>query len=530
MKTIFEKKYIVLPVNPDVTRKKIEFYKEGELVFDLDCNVDMINPRHFHYADVSHLVGSEIEIRLNPEMEFRFDFADEMPIEGIYSEPYRPKVHFTAKKGWLNDPNGLFYANGTYHLFFQHNPAGESWGNMHWGHAVSTDLVHWTETDIGLKPDEFGTMFSGSAFVDLKNVSGLKENENNVILLFYTAAGNTSKLSSGKKFTQCMAYSTDNGKTFKKYSKNPVVPHIMSENRDPKVIYSKELEKYIMAIYLDGNDYMLLTSDNLTEWTQFQKIKLENDGECPDIYPLKVDNFDGEYKWVMLGASDNYIVGNFENNRFVVEQSSRPYRVGAKTSYAAQTYDNTGDRRIKIAWEMVRCPFESFNSQMGIPCEISLSKIGNEYYLRSLPVSEFETLRGKESKAADISVNMLNPFKISPLDKNAYEVIISAERKDTDYFEVSMLGINIKIDTRSNKISLLNQTIPLSYNFDRDNISVRFIIDSCGIELFADNGLIYTADNFIADYNLNTLSITSGSYAKINSVSAYSLNNIWENN
>jgi len=158
----------------------------------------------------------------------------------LYHETYRPQFHFTAKKNWLNDPNGLMYYKGEYHLFFQHNPSGIDWGNMTWGHAVSPDMIHWKQLDNAIYPDELGTIFSGSGVVDWSNTAGFKNGNKAVMVCIYTSAGDP--------FTQSIAYSNDKGRTWTKYADNPVLGHIVGSNRDPKVIRHVPTEKWIMAL------------------------------------------------------------------------------------------------------------------------------------------------------------------------------------------------------------------------------------------------------------------------------------------
>lgn len=186
-------------------------------------------------------------------------------------------------------------------MFYQHNPVGNGWGNMHWGHAESDDLVHWEEKEIALFPDEMGTMWSGSAVIDTNNVTGFKENEHAPLILFYTAVGtDTSKTAADKPFVQCLAYSVDGGETFKKYQKNPIIPQAIIGNRDPKVVYCEEMGCYLMALYMSGNEFRLYKSDNLIDWKSFQNLSIPGDDECPELYPIIADS--GKKYWILTGA------------------------------------------------------------------------------------------------------------------------------------------------------------------------------------------------------------------------------------
>lgn len=493
-------KFLVIPVNMYSKRKKICFYENDTLVWDFDAPIDFTAPRFYSYINVSHLRGKTVRLTSIPEIDLRLSFVDSIPSVGYYKEEFRPMVHFSAKIGWINDPNGLVYADGHYHLFFQHNPADSQWGNMTWGHAISDDLIHWSEQDAALQPDALGTMFSGSAIVDSENRTGLAENGKNPLLLFYTAAGGNSMLSAGKPHTQCMAYSVDGGKSFVKYSRNPVIQHIEGGNRDPKVVYCEELGCYLLALYLDRDEYVLFRSDNLTEWTELQRIALRGDDECPDIYPLEVENEVGTRRWIFSGASDRYLVGEFVGEKFKVLQESKPYFYGHRTSYAAQTFSGTVGRRVKIAWDVLHAPESVFENQMGIPVDVSLCKVGNEYRLRTLPVKEFEMLR-----VSDELLTPEGPEFRRPLHKKAYDIELTAEKGCPD-FVLRFFGYEFFVRPSRNLFSYGDVEMPLSYTGGR--LSLRIISDTLGCEIFADDGLIYTVAAGVADYTIRYLTVS----------------------
>ena len=515
-------KYIVVPVNMHAKRKKICFYEDGELIWDFDAHIDFISPRFYTYVNLSHLRGKTVRLTATPEIDMHFTFVDAIPSVGYYHEEFRPMVHFSAKIGWINDPNGLVYDGNQYHMFFQHNPADSNWGNMTWGHAVSEDLIYWHELDSALQPDCLGTMFSGSGIVDKNNVSGLKSGDKDPILLFYTAAGGNSALSTGKPHTQCMAYSTDGGVTFQKYANNPVIEHIEGGNRDPKVIWCEELGCYILALYLDRDEYVIFRSVDLIHFTEIQRLHLRGDDECPDIYPLNVENEPNVRKWVFSGASDRYLVGDFKNGRFVPVQEAKSYHYGHRNSYAAQTFSDVPDRRIKIAWDVLHAPESVFENQMGIPVEVSLCKIGSEYRLRTLPISEFESLR---VNTETYRVREVENFR-RPLHRKGYDIELTAPKNSPD-FAIRFFGYELRVKPSENTMSYNDVVMPLSYT--GGDIQIRLVSDVLGLEVFADNGLIYSVVGSLADYGIRYLTIEplSGEDVPDVTLTVHTLKGIW---
>ncbi|MBQ8287832.1 MAG: glycoside hydrolase family 32 protein [Clostridia bacterium] len=515
-------KYIVVPVNMHSKWKKISFFEDGELIWDFDAHIDFTSPRFYTYVNVSHLRGKTVTLTSTPEIDMHFTFVDAIPTAGYYKEEFRPMVHFSAKIGWINDPNGLVYVDGMYHMFFQHNPADSNWGNMTWGHAISDDLVHWHELDSALQPDRLGTMFSGSGIVDRKNVTGLKKGDPDPVLVYYTAAGGNSAISAGKPHTQCMAYSLDGGMTFQKYAGNPVIGHIEGGNRDPKVVWCEELGCYILALYLDRDEYALFRSDDLVHFTESQRLHLRGDDECPDIYPLNVENEPGVRKWVFSGASDRYLIGDFKGGKFVPTQDAKPYFYGHRTSYAAQTFSDVPDRRIKIAWDVLHAPESVFENQMGIPVEVSLRKVGGEYRLRTLPVEEFETLRVNTETHR---IGEQERFRRS-LHRKAYDIELTAPKNSPD-FAIRFFGYELRVKPSDNTLSYNDVVMPLSYT--GGEIKLRIVSDVLGLEVFADDGLIYSVVGSLADFGIRYLTVEplSGSEKPNATVTVHTLKGIW---
>ncbi len=489
--------YLIIPVGIGAEAKTICFYENDALLFDLKVHYRKEAPDFLFYQPTAPLLGHDVTMSIDGE-PISLAQTDEKNDAGIGKEPLRPYLHFTARRGWINDPNGLHFDGERYHMFFQHNPAGILWGNMHWGHAVSEDLLHWKEEDDVLFPDRFGTMYSGSAVVDEKGVSGLGDK---VTCLFYTSCGDTSNggnslLSHGMESLQHLAYSADGGQTFVKYEGNPIVDEVTKENRDPKVIWAEELGCYLMALYLECNDYLLLTSSDLIHWESRQRLTVAGESECPDIYPLTVEGHPEERLWVLTGASDRYVVGRLypDGELFRPVQDVRAYQIG-KCNYAAQTFSGIQGRRIKTAWGMMPAPNCIFNNQMSLFTEVSLFKHKGEYLLRTRPIAEYDTI------ATPCFSEMIRGSHVWELGKEAYEVTVSPEDMCSSV-TVSVNGRVLVIDPSRNVMKDGEHEIPLRYT--ENKIAVRIIADTLGLEMFLDGGLIHYA---VPHIGANTLSV-----------------------
>lgn len=498
---IINKKYLILPVSYHAVRKKVYFYENERLIFDLDVSLDPKTPDHIYKYDVERFSGRDLTVCCD-EVSFCPELTDEGECPD-YNEKFRPSVRFTAPSGWINDPNGMVYYGGKYHLFYQHNPVFNKWGNMHWGHAVSGDLFHWEHKGEALFPDNMGTMFSGSGIVDKNNRSGLKQGKNLPILLYYTAAGGGTAISSGQRFTQCMAYSTDGGKTFKKYENNPVVAHVESENRDPKVVWCDEIGAYIMAIYLADNRYMLLKSDDLLNWKSIQSFPLFGDAECPDIYCLPVDG-DGEKRvWVFSGASDVYFIGKFSGGKFMPDGEAKRLHYG-KNSYAAQTFSDVPDGRIiRMAWNTSDIPNMPFNGSMCVPCEMSVKTIDSQPHLCANPAVEIENIYDSEKRFDIAEDNELCCI----LELKAQDISVTAKSDNNGKISIKLYGGEIVADCEKNEISLGSSSMPLCVT-DEGEIRIRIIADVNGAEIFAGYGQAHMCVGFLSDYSLDKLIVS----------------------
>ncbi len=497
--------FLALPVSEFVGNHRVLIRHEGRVVGEANLRLDYLNPSAASYYPIGEYMGEELTVSVSPDMELRDEQTDN-PDHDRIGEAFRPLVHFTADYGWINDPNGLLKYTSpvtkktTYHMFYQYNPYDWAWENMHWGHAVSDDMLHWRHLKPALCPDDDGTMFSGSAIVDHENRSGLKDGDEDVILLFYTCAGNTSYRSGGKKFTQCLAYSNDGGMTFRKYEKNPIVGHIAADNRDPKVIWCPELDKYIMALYLESDEYALLTSDNFLKWEMYTRLNIERDSECPDFYPLNTDGDVKKRKWVLSGAAHRYIIGEFVDGKFRVIQASRPLNNGWN-SYAAQTFSTDDEmERIQIAWDRNH----SFGSakicgQMSIPYRMSLMEDKDGYHLCASPIEELDSLC-RSTIEYDNVVLSENKSLHAALDESAYKLDLTLNPRNLgSNIDIFLFGQRIAIESSLNTICVKNDTMPISMTGKKTKIT--FIIDKGSVEVFSCEGRAMMTTPWILNFN-----------------------------
>ena len=500
MKRIIDKRYLKLPIGYRALNKRVEIWENGELLWEFNAAIDWVSPDYYQYLCVDFLLGRELEWICYPKARLDFEMVDEPDKTSAYKESYRPQIHFTPEKGWLNDPNGLVYAEGTYHMFFQHNPAGHWWSNISWGHAVSRDLLHWEQKDPALYPDDFGYMYSGSAIVDKENCSGLKAGNHDPILLFYTACANQSEMSSGKSTCQCMAYSLDGGVSFKKYEHNPIIPHIEGDNRDPKVVYCHEIGRYVLALYLAEDRYVLFVSNNLLQWEEWQRLSLPGDGECPDFFSLFLDEDPLQKRWIFIGASDHYLVGSVQQDGFVSEGEPRRLHYG-RNSYAAQSFSDIPEkdgRRIRMAWNTFEFQHSPFNCAMCFPTEMTLKSIDGKPQLCVQPANEIQLLHGA---AVQVENRLLTPSECLkvPLKGKSHEIRMDMEANQESLLYITLLGMQLEIDFQHGVLKLDDREMPLYLQNGR--LTLTMITDTNGIEIFTGLGQAHLCMGRYSDYN-----------------------------
>jgi protein-L-isoaspartate(D-aspartate) O-methyltransferase len=445
-----------------------------------------------------------------------------MTCDSLYNETHRPQFHFTPKKNWTNDPNGLVYYRGEYHLFFQHNPKGIKWGNMTWGHAISPDLVHWEELAPAIEPDELGTIFSGSAVVDWKNTAGFQTGDENVLVAIYTSAG--AHVSPLKPFTQSIACSNDRGRTWIKYEGNPVLGNIKGSNRDPKVIWHEPTEKWVMALFIDGNDYVLFGSPDLKRWEHLSDIHFPGTSECPDIFELPVDGDPDDTRWVFWGANGSYLIGTFDGVTFKRESDVLQAELGAN-GYAAQTYSDIPQedgRRIQISWmNGGKYPAMPFNQQMSFPVELTLRTFPEGIRVCRQPIMEIECLHDRVQTWEDCPL-MAGQNLIPETDCELFDIRAEIEPGDTDVFGLFVRGLDLRYNVNDRTITFLGKTAILEPVDGR--IALRLLIDRTSLEVFGNRGKVSMSFCFLpeaADHNLEVY--TQGGTANVVSLTVHEL-------
>lgn len=478
--------YLWMPVNKKKPEVKLHFYCGDAKFQEVDIQLGGTDVDFYTSMDVGRYLGQDIEIRGDiPEEMLYHIFCYQEKVQNVY--PYRPQIHFAPEIGWHNDPNGLVYADGVYHLYYQWNPYGVVWGNMHWGHAVSRDLMTWEHKPMVMEPDEYGTIYSGCGWQDQENAAGFGKN---ALLFFYTAAGgcNQWSIDLGNQHVQRLAVSTDGGESLRQID-GTIIGHIAGGNRDPKVFYHKESTAYIMVLFLDGYEFAVFRSVDLRHWEETQRFSAEKMRECPDLFELSVDNVAGEKKWVFWSADGYYLVGSFDGYQFIPE-SEVSCAYSTIMAYAAQTYAGTGDRIISHAWLRLGNDRGNYRGLMSLPAELSLLKRGNSYKIRfSLP-KEFRACR-------QLCIELEGGKKAlkTRLEGTAAEVMLSWKPQEAGFTKLQIGNTSFTVcfdkgqmEIRNTKASDENITV---IPFDRNEaLDLDFVIDQEVIEFFGDNGVI----------------------------------------
>jgi sucrose-6-phosphate hydrolase SacC (GH32 family) len=531
---VIDHRLLNFPVRNDAPIRTVKVMVDGQAARDFTIGCADGPADWWAGLDVSAYRGKTVTIevdKLPEDSQFlkAIDQTDERKgAEEIYREPLRPQLHFSPSRGWNNDPNGLVYFNGEYHLFFQLNPYGTKWGNMHWGHAVSRDLMHWRELPIALYPDEFGMMYSGSAVVDRNNTSGLGAGGKPPLVLIYTAA---------EKWVQCIASSSD-GRTFIKYPQNPVVKTISGGNRDPKVFWYQPTQRWVMALYAgfpqpakDGkraterHTIQILTSADLKEWRKESEV--EGFFECPDLFPLAVEGDAGEPKWVLTAASSEYMIGRFDGRVFTPETPKLKGHMG-RGFYAAQTFSDipaADSRRIMIGWLQTPSPGMPFNQSMSVPLELKLLKTAQGPRLSFMPVKELESLRDSSKKVGPIELKT-DEDALAGVKGELLDIRLEFEPPAAgSAVELNVHGVVIRYEDGQITVNGHKAAAPARGGKQR----LMVLVDRNSLEVFAADGLTYVPFPFIAKEGNQSVSlIARGGSVKVDLAEVYTLKSPWD--
>jgi len=514
-------RYVMLPVQENAPEARVKVLSNGNEVLWANVCLAIDKTDYLVPLDLGQWGGSSIilDIKMNQGRSLRRDPSDDVcwsemttvPVPDLTNKEkkYRPTYHFSPEWGWMNDPNGMVYKDGEWHLFYQFNPYGSFWGNMHWGHAVSKDLVNWENLGIAIAPDALGAIFSGSAVVDKDNTAGFGKD---ALIAMYTSDGDNQ--------TQSIAYSLDNGRTFTKYAGNPVIMAADTPDfRDPKIFWHEESRQW-KVILAAGQEIQFYSSDNLKDWTYDSSFGLSygnHNGvwECPDLVRLP---FEGKEKWVLIlninpggpfgGSATQYFVGSYDGKAFKCDDLPTVTRWMdyGKDHYATVTWSNAPEgRTVAIAWMSNwqyanSVPTRQFRSSNSVPRDLSLVKKGKEVILKSTPSKEVEALRGNPVQFGLSTA----PVELFDNARKAYELVIrfALSKKDGATFVLSnesgeqvVLSYDAAVQTFSMdrrgsgnvKFSKSFAAVTTAPTRVGGKMELRLLVDSASIEAFGED-------------------------------------------
>ncbi len=518
---VIEKRYLHLPVKTGGKKVRMKLVDDGRTVREFEIELVERDSDFLTFCDVEQFRGRKLSLEvdrlpLDSQALQAVTQSDTVPdAERLYSEPARPQFHFTSRRGWLNDPNGLVYSGGQWHLFYQHNPYGWAWGNMHWGHAVSPDLFHWQELPIALYPQRYDDWcFSGSAVVDTKNTSGFKTGNSDLLVAAYTSTGRG----------ECIVYSNDAGHTWTEFDGNPVVKHA---GRDPKLIWHEPSQVWVMAVYDEPEgkrQIAFYTSKDLKAWTYQSRI----DGffECPDLFELPIDGKPDQKRWVLSAADGKYVLGQFDGKRFEAETDKLQVWYG--NFYAAQAYsDAPNGRRVQIGWgNGIEFRGAPFNQQMTVPVELRLVSSAEGPRLHAKPVRELARLTEKGWSATDTA------FKPSAdlLPEARGDLLFLAadvELAQSESVGFIIRGVPVRYDVAQRQLVCKNVSAPLEPVDGR--LELEIVVDRGSIEVFGNYGRVaISVGGLTAPDDRTIRTEVKGQGAKLRSLHVGELKSAWK--
>ncbi len=489
----------------------------------------------------------------------------------FYNEPHRPQYHFTPANNWMNDPNGMVYFDGEYHLFYQHYPDSNVWGPMHWGHAVSKDLVRWQHLPIALYPDSLGMIFSGSCVMDIGNTSGFGLPNQPAMIAIFTQHFMEGEKSGRHDFqTQGIAFSLDKGRTWKKYEGNPVIKNPGKHDfRDPKVIWHELSKQWIMILAVKDH-VEFYSSPNLKDWNYLSDFGTTTGAhggvwECPDLFELNVEGTQ-ETKWVLLlsinpgapngGSGTQYFIGQFNGKEFESEIQDTLWVDYGKDNYAGVTWSNIpkkDGRRLFLGWMSnwqyaTVVPTTAWRSANTLPRELTLVNTGKGLRIASNPLTELESLRNTPQEFPGWISATDTVSKEIKLSSGQTEIVFEIERENAQQgFELELKNgkgekILIGPDDQLNQFYIdrsqagivdFSPGFPGRHVGPRTssdlNIKLRLFLDTSSLEFFADEGTLTMTEIFFPSIPFDAFKIrASNGGIRIKSVTVYSLQSIWK--
>lgn len=455
-----QKNYLLLPVQEKAEMCNIKVVKNNTQVKALNVRLASNHIDYYVPLDLKQF-GEDAKLALDIHVNGTYRNDGELSgftcwknmqlsdtFDTANREKYRPVYHHTPAWGWMNDPNGMFYKDGVWHLYFQYNPYGSQWENMTWGHSTSTDLIHWTFQGTPIEADAWGTIFSGSAVVDHNNTSGFGKG---AVVAMYTSAGENQ--------TQSIAYSNDNGQTFTKYDGNPVLTSNTPDYRDPHVFWNEDIKRWNM-IMAEGQHMDIYSSADLKEWKLESQFGAEygNHGgvwECPDLMKMKVRGTD-QYKWMLLcninpgspfgGSATQYFVGQFDGHKFTCESAPEvtKWMDYGKDHYATVTFDNAPDgRRVAMAWMSNwqyanQVPTMQYRSANSVPRDLDLYEYQGQTYCGVTPSPELAAARPKKAtktltEACEMVVTLKGNATITLANDKGEQVVMTYDEKSRTF-------------------------------------------------------------------------------------------------
>ncbi|WP_338787132.1 glycoside hydrolase family 32 protein [Metabacillus sp. FJAT-53654] len=485
-----------------------------------------------------------------------------------YKEQYRPQFHFTPEEKWMNDPNGMVFFNGEYHLFYQHHPFGTTWGPMHWGHAVSKDLIHWEHLPIALFPDEHGTIFSGSAIVDWNNTSGFFDDQPGLVAI-YTSADNYPD-SDRPRQRQSLAYSKDNGRTWVKYEGNPVLSDVnITDYRDPKVFWHHDTNKWVMVLATEQS-VTIYTSPNLVDWeyaSEFGNKAGSHDGvwECPDLFQLPIDNDESNQKWAMLvsigdnpefkeGSRTQYFIGQFDGTTFVNDNNDDTifWLDYGRDNYAGVTWsDSPDERRIYIGWMSNwryanQVPTNEWRSAMTLPRELTMTSTEEGVRLVQKPVSEMNKIRKETNIHKEIIIDSNNSvcfdlnnklmeieIEFEQINSSKFDLLIQHSETEKTIISYDVRNSSVLVDRTNSGENSFSTSFPAvqeaPLKMKNNKVKLQLFIDTSSIELFANDGEIaITSLIFPSEIGKGLTLVSNGGSTNVSTLKVTELESIWK--